>query len=330
MEHAMITPSGIRVSRLAFGTMRLVPDGNDPDTWHAGERALHAALEAGVDVIHSNSSWPTYPATCAMLARHPRHRDLSHVIKVESPDYDDGEFDPAVFRGQVEAALRALDVERIAVVQHLQRGPHCPKEIAYSAAGDERRLAALPTVADQVAEVAQELREAGKIGEVATFPHTVGFAERAIDQDVYSAVVHFYSILEPEMVPLLDDLRARGKSLIGLRPLTQGLLTQARADRSRLTAADKRTQERYLPWYERLRAVAPLLAGRDESWTSLALRWAWTHPAVATLAVSMNTENEVRAALAAMEAGPLESDLVAAVHRAVSELPPIGKETLFG
>ncbi|MFW2514049.1 aldo/keto reductase [Demequina sp. SO4-13] len=330
MEYAELADGEISASRLSFGTMRLDVDPEDAATWNEAERALHAAIEGGVNVVHSNSSWPTYPATCGLLAKHPRRGELHHIIKVESPDYDDAHFEPKVFREQVENALRSLSTERIAVVQHLQRGPHCPKEMAYSAAGDPRRIAALPEIAEQVQEVATELKAAGKIGEVATFPHTVGFARSAIEEDVYGSVVHFYSILEPEMVPLLDDLAARGKSLIGLRPLTQGMTTDSRFPRQSIEPGDKRLSDRYARWYERLAAVAPLLADQDGSLTSVALRWAVTHPAVATVAVSMNNVSQVEDALAAMDAGPLDRSLVTAVHAKVAELPPLGKETLFG
>lgn len=330
MEYTTISGADLTLSRLTFGTMRLVPDGGDPSTWDEGERALHAALAGGVTVVHSNSAWPTYPATCAMLEKIPHRGELHHIIKVESPDYDDPGFDPKVFRKQVDTALARLSVDRIAVVQHLQRGPHCPKELAYSQEGDARRIAALPEIAEEVAEVAEEMRDAGKIGIVATFPHTAGFASEAVRKDVYSAAVHFFSALEPEMVPLLDELSDLGKYLIGLRPLTQGVVTDAHRNRSTLGAEDKRLLGRYDQWYQRLAVVEPLLTAHDDSLSSAALRWGWAHPSVATQTVSMNTVEQVESALAAMEAGPLDASLLSAVYETVGALPGLGKETLFG
>lgn len=330
MEYTTISGTDLTLSRLAFGTMRFVPDGGDPSTWEEGERALHAALAGGVTVIHSNSAWPTYPATCAMLEKIPHRGELHHIIKVESPDYGDSGFDAKIFRKQVDTALLRLNVDRISVVQHLQRGPHCPKELAYSQKGDARRLAALPEIAEAVSVVADEMRDAGKIGIVATFPHTVGFASEAVRKDVYRAAVHFFSALEPEMVPLLNELSNLGKYLIGLRPLTQGITTDSNRNRSKLDAEDKRLLGRYDKWYQRLAAVEPLLAEHDESLSRAGLRWGWAHPSVATQTVSMSTVEQVESALAAMEAGPLDVSLLSAVHETVEALPEIGKETLFG
>lgn len=331
MQYRTLARSGIAVSPLAFGTMRFVPkDASSGQGWEAGERALNAAIDGGVNLIHSNSAWPTYPATQRFLSRHPQRGELQHIIKLESPDYHEVEFDPDRFRTVVDAALRALHTDRIAIVQHLQRGPECPKSIAYDAAGDERRLAGLQRISEQVGEVAEELVAAGKIGEVATFPHTPGFAAGAIEAGVYGSVVHFYSLLETEMVPLLDDIAARGMSFIGLRPFVQGLATDLRADRRALPEEDPRRAERYEAWYARLAEIRAHLGIGAGELTSTALRFALAHPAVTSVAVGLNTVDQVAAALRAVAEPPLDPALVTAAGARNATLPRIAKDTLFG
>jgi aryl-alcohol dehydrogenase-like predicted oxidoreductase len=92
---------------------------NDPAV---GKRTLEEALDHGITTIHSSYEYRTRWAVGEVLATHPKRHEVKHIIKAPVPDYEYQGFDPAKFRKLEEEALSELHAERIAIVQHLQRG----------------------------------------------------------------------------------------------------------------------------------------------------------------------------------------------------------------
>lgn len=294
--------TGLEVSELCLGTLRFLA-ADDEDVHVEQRRAFDAALDAGIDVIHTSDQYPAFDALSEFLLRHPRRAELHHVVKVHEPDYDDAAFDPARLRAEIEGLLRSLGTERLAVVQHLQRGPSCPPSEAYREAGDARRIPAMAGVNEGVAEVIDRLRVEGKVGALATFPHTLPFADAVIGSGLFDAFVHFLSPLETEMVGYLDRLAERGMTLIAMRPVLQGLLTDRRADRATLAPDDAKRDARWDPWYELLGLVTDELGGRPESWEDFALQFALAPAQVSTVVIGLNTVAQVERAVSAA-AGP--------------------------
>lgn len=330
MRYRTLPRSNTDIAEICFGSMRFIPPDSPSEARGEGARALDAAIDGGVNVIHSSHEYPTFDATGELLSRHPKRGELHHIVKVESPDYDDPDFDAASFREQVERSLRTLHTERLTVVQHLQRGPRVPKPIAYSAEGDDIRVPAFESIKDPLFEVAQELKDEGKIGELASFPHTMGYARRAVQEDRFDGMVHFFNLLETEMLELFPTMQRKDMSFIAIRPVLQGMLTDKRVDRSQLAAADPRREDRWDPWYELLAQIREVLPEQPDSWTDFALQFSLAHPAVTTLVIGMNTVEQVESALAAVESGYPSADVVEqvdAVSRAFGRIP---KETLFG
>jgi aryl-alcohol dehydrogenase-like predicted oxidoreductase len=285
-----------------MGTLRFLAAGDE--AVHAEQRrAFDAALDAGVDVIHTSDQYPAFAALGEFVRRHPRRDRLHHIVKVHEPDYDDAGFDPARLRSEIERLLRSLGTDHLAVVQHLQRGPSCPPSEAYREAGDLRRIPAMLGVNEALAELVAELRSEGKVGALATFPHTLPFADAVLDSGVFDAFVHFLNPLEPEMVGYLDRLAQRGMSLIAMRPVLQGLLTDRRADRAALAPDDPKRDERWDPWYELLALVTEELGGRPASWEDFALQFALAPAQVTTVVIGLNTVAQVERAVEAA-AGP--------------------------
>lgn len=100
----------IDLSILCFGSFRLRPD--NPGAY----AALDAALEAGIDTIHSAPEYRSFELS-RKVRLHPRRSDLHHIVKFPNPGFGQDRFDPDTFRRQVDDVLRALGAERIAVVQ---------------------------------------------------------------------------------------------------------------------------------------------------------------------------------------------------------------------
>lgn len=341
MRYRQFGSTGLELSEIGFGAMRVsgdaahVPHRTPPsaaeieEQTENGRRALLTAIDGGVNCIHSSEDYGTWWLLGEVLADHPRRHDIHHVIKVMSPDYDEAAFDPNVVRRSVEAALGALHTERISFVQHLQRGPMVSPEDAYSTDGDERRIGALASIADGFGEVVEALQDEGKVGHAVTFPHTVAFAEAALETGVYAGVAHFFNLLETEGLDLLDAGESDGFGYFAIRPLLQGLLTDKRIDRGALPPGDVMEHPAWDARYELLGRIRELVGEPDTSWTDFALRFALAHPGVTSLIVSANSPEQVNELLAASDGARPPMDLVRDVARLGSEAPWMAKTDLF-
>lgn len=123
MRYRAFGNTGLEVSEICYGTMRYASqDGTHDERSSAAARALEEAIDAGINFIHSSYEYGTRWLTGEILGQHPRRHELHHIIKINVPDWGQPKFDPMVLRSQVEDALRELQVDRIAVIQHLHRG----------------------------------------------------------------------------------------------------------------------------------------------------------------------------------------------------------------
>lgn len=331
----------LQISELGFGAMRLggdaahVPRPTPLSATEAqqqtasGRRALLAALDGGVNCIHSSQDYGTWGLLGEILADHPKRDELHHVIKVMSPDYDEVDFDPSTVRRSVEEALRALHAERISFVQHLQRGPRVSPEDAYSTAGDGRRIGALPSIADDFGAIISTLQDEGKVGHAVTFPHTVPYARAALQTGVYAGVAHFFNLLEAEALDLLDEAEEQGFGYFAIRPLLQGLLTDKRINRADLPPGDIMEHPAWDARYELLGQVREVVGDPEVSWTDFALRFALAHPAVTSLIVSANSEDQVQTLLAAADGTSPSMQLIREVAHLGAASPWMAKTDLF-
>ncbi len=274
----------LEVSPICFGPMRFAAkDGTDDDASRAGRRALERALERGVNFVHSSYEYGTRWSMAKVLAGHPRRHDIHHVIKVPVPDFDDGgRFDAAKFRLRVEEALTDLYTDRIAILQHLQRAQ--PNS-------DGKRLPDVAAVDEPLREVFETLRAEGKVGCLTSFPYTPGFAEAALASGTFSGLVAYYNAVELEMARFFPALEQSGGGFLCIRPFLAGLLTDRRADRDALPAADRMREASWDAAYRRLAILRERL--QPASVTAFAIRFALAHPIVASLIVGLNTVEQV-------------------------------------
>lgn len=342
MRYRQFGSTGIAVSEITFGAMRVTGDAahvarSGPPTQaqvdrqnEAGRRALNAALDGGVNCIHSSDDYGTWWLLGDVLRTHPRRAEVHHVIKVTTPDYEEQEFSARRVREVVESALRSLHAERITFVQHLQRGPMVSKDDAYATTGDARRIGALPTVAAELQAVMDELRREGKVGHAITFPHTMGYARAAMSTDAYAGVAHFFNLVETEGLEILDDLAARGWGYFAIRPLLQGLLTDKRISRDRLPAGDQKHGRMWDTRYALLDRIRDVVGDRvGESWTTYALQFALAHPGVTSLVTSASDETQMASILEACTGEYPSIEDVRAVHSVVQSAGNLPKSDLF-
>ena len=303
----------LEVSPICFGPMRFASrDGSDDDVSRHGRRALERALERGVNFLHSSYEYGTRWSMAPVLANHPRRHDIHHVIKVPVPDFDDGgRFDAAKFRLRVEEALTELHADRIAVIQHLQRAK--PNT-------DERRLPDIEAIDEPLRETFETLRAEGKVGYLASFPYTVGFAESALATGTFSGLVAYYNAIEMEMARFFPALEHSGGGFLCIRPFLAGLLTDRRADRHALPADDRMRERTWDGAYDRLDVLRERMA--PESMTRFAVRFALAHPIVSSLIVGLNTVAQVDEVIDAASE-PADRALFDAALAIFEELGPV-------
>ena len=306
MRYRTFADTDLDISEITFGALRFVDGAQATNDEELGRRAILEALDAGVNTIHSSYEYGTRWALEKILAQHPARADLHHIIKVPSPDYSDPAFSEAQFRGHVETALRELKTERIAIVQHLQRG--VPKDIIYDERGDPDRIARMADTNAALVRTAQAMRAEGKIGHVITFPHTVGYAKPAVASGAFDGLIAFWNFLETEMLEVFDQCHARGMGVFSMRPYLQGILTDKRADRSRLAAGDPKRDRAWDGHYALFEKVQQALGDDVTSWNDAAIRFALSHPAITSVVVSLNNPEQVRAAVAAIDGPQFDRD----------------------
>jgi aryl-alcohol dehydrogenase-like predicted oxidoreductase len=197
---------------------------------------IRSGVDLGINVVHSSYEYKTIEQLGICLGKHPKRHELTHIIKVNSPDHGEARFDKHLFRNRIEEALITLHTDRIDVVQHLQRG--ISSEIAYHIEGDERRNSEFPVVLEELLDIFNQLKQEGKVGLLASFPYTTGYAKEAIKSAEFDALAAYYNPIEVEMADLFPDLQQQGMSLLAIRPLLAGLLTDRRADRSAIPDND--------------------------------------------------------------------------------------------
>lgn len=299
----------LTVSPICFGPMRFSEKtpGEDPRSG-AGERALLRALERGVDFLHSSYEYNTRWAMERVLRDHPRRAEIKHIIKVPVPDFKDAEFSEDKFRQRVEEALRDLHTDTIHVVQWLLRAD--PND-------DAHRLPRIAECLDRMLAVFHTLRDEGKVGYLAPFPYTPGFARAILDTGQMQGLVVYYNLLEMEMYPLFDAVEQQGFGVIAIRPFLEGLLTDARIDPERTPEGDRARSPGWAERYRLLGKAREALGTEPESWTDFALQFCLADPRVTSLVVGLNSEAQVDQVCDAVENIPVEPDVPRRVYEAL-------------
>jgi aryl-alcohol dehydrogenase-like predicted oxidoreductase len=207
--------SGVELSTLAFGTMRMTADRFDAD--RALALLTHLA-DHGVSSFHVSHEYDSYGFVCDALPAMRRARPgapIELIAKLAAPHFDETGFSARRLRVQVEGLLRDLAVERVEVAQWMVR--HTPND-------DAPRLAILRRDADAICETAADLKAEGKIGAFAMFPYSEPFRAAGLDEPFVDGLVDYLNADELEAAGWLDRLQASGQGFVALRPLFAGKL----------------------------------------------------------------------------------------------------------
>lgn len=314
MKYRMYGNTDLSVSEICYGTMRYASkDGEMDEKSRTGARALEEAVDLGVNFIHSSFEYGTRWLTGQVLGKHPKRHELHHIIKINVPDWGEPAFDKGKFRGQVEDALRELNTDRIAIVQHLHRGT-LERELGYCAEGEPKRLSEYEEVTEPLQEEFSRLREEGKVGHLASFPYTVGYGRKTVESGDFSGLAAYFNALETEMFELFPEMENSGMGFIGIRPFAAGLLTDRRVDRDELPEDDRMRDYQFDRFYDQLAKLRKALPREPESWTTFAVQFALSDPRIASTVVGINTPEQLRTAVEAVNKGPLDKEIVQKAH----------------
>lgn len=297
MQYRRLAGTDLDVSVLCFGPTRTgSPEAGEDARNRTGERAFAAALDAGMNFVHSSYEYRRGSmATIGEVTRsHPKRNDIHHVVKVPVPDFEDnGTFSEAKFRQRVEEALTLFNADRIAVLQWMWRSTPNDNQI---------RLPMLPMIIDDVSAAFERMRSEGKVGYLMTFPYTIEAGRAALALNRFSGMIGYFNPLTLELSDILPELEKRGQGFIALRPLYEGLLTDKRPTLDSLSADDRLHAREIRELYELREIVARTFAEEiGDSMTRFALRFPLYSAATASIAVGLNTEDQVRSAIAMVD-----------------------------
>lgn len=283
MDQRRLAGTDLDVSVVCYGPMRVATNRDDPNhPTHA--RAMWAALDRGVNLIHSSYEYGVRWLMHDVLKDHPLRHDLHHVIKVPVPDWDDNGFDPAKFEAQIDEALTDLCTDRIALMQWMWRcRPH--EEAA--------RLPLLARIAEDVEQTFDRLRDKGKVAHLGCFPYFPQSAAAAMASPRQSVLIAYYNALELEMSPVIDDLAQDGRGFLAIRPLFEGVLTDRYTTQADLPDGHRLKKERYAQAFARRNAIAAAIPAAQDSMTAFAIRFPLMSANCASVIVGLNTEDQV-------------------------------------
>ncbi len=219
MRARRLGASSVELSPLAFGTMRLDERRLDEG---ACELLVRESIARGITTFHSSSEYEPYARFCG-LVRHlgGRRRDVQHVVKLAEPHFGDVSFDERRLRAKVDAYLADLGALRIDVVQWMWRG---------DLKQEEARLAGFARHRDAIQAAFDALRREGKIGAVATFPYTIGFADAVLSAHFGDGLAVYINPIEQEMLGQVERAAAIGAGVVAIRPLAAGKAAAAGID----------------------------------------------------------------------------------------------------
>jgi len=315
MEYRQFPGTDLKLSAITFGTIEFAAR---PKGWHRdteeGQRALHLALDNGVNCIHSSYEYETWYAVRQVLAQRRDAQQVKHIVKIPDPDFDrtDLKFVPAYFRKMVEDSLAGLKAERIDLVQWaLRDNNECDPKLA---------IAGFRACRDELLALFGKLRDEGKVGHLACFVYTNEFAEEVLASGAVSALLFYYNLWDTTLQPTVAKLARHNTGAVAYRPFQGGLLVSKRADRNALPEGDRFRSpgaQKRLEARDRLFAAAGL---KPDDLTRQAVAFCLATPSIITLVTGMNSREQVKQVLAAAESQRPDPDLGRRLFDAAGQL----------
>lgn len=302
--HVELGTSGVRISRVVFGSMGFTDPANDPDERIA---VMHAAIDAGITSIDTAPLYG-FGRVEELVGRAiaGRRKDVQVLTKVglnwEAPHgrvlfaFDDEHgvhravrrnSRPDAVRAEVERSLERLGVDVIDLVQ-----VHHPD---------------LDTPIAETMGALLELKREGKLRAIGVSNYSaeqMQVAQAALGDVPLASNQVSYGLLErwPE-VEILPLARKAGAGVLAYSPLAQGLLSSAYRRAAQSGRAGALSHPRNVAQIARLvdGVMAPIAAAHGRSVTDLALAFVLAQPGVSGAVVGASSAEQARRNASAAE-----------------------------
>ena len=312
MKYRPLGDTGIEVSALGYGAWGIGGAGWVGARDDESLRALHRAIEAGVNVIDTARGYGDSERLVGQVVREYPRDQLYVATKVPPktggfpapPGLHPDEVFPADhIRGNLEESLRASGLDAFDVFQFhvwsdewLGRGEWLDTVRALKDEGKIRLFGV--SVNDYQPENALALVESGLVDTV---------------QVIYNA---FHQQPEERLLPACQE---HGVGVIVRVALDEGGLTGRITAESTFDEGDFRSAyfagDRAAEVERRVRALDEDLGIEADQTADVALRYVWSSPAVSTVIAGMRTVRNVERNVASADAPPLTSEQLATVRR---------------
>jgi aryl-alcohol dehydrogenase-like predicted oxidoreductase len=303
MDTTILGRTGLRVSRIAFGTWQLGGDWGRFDEAVA-ITAIRRAFDLGVNFFDSAQAYGFGASERllggALRGELNRNRDELVIATKGGLRMTDGglvrDASPRWLREGVDASLRALDVEYIDLYQVHWPDPKVP---AAETAGALAKLVA----AGKIRHVGVSNFDAAQLAEFAA----------TLPVEALQPPYHlFRRDIEDEVLPYT---REHNIGVLVYGPLAHGLLTGTMSENTRFAGDDWRatspvfTGEGYRKNLAVVAALEKFAADRGLTVSQLAIAWTLAHPAVHVAIVGARRADHIQDSLAAADVSLSTGDL---------------------
>ncbi|WP_310784694.1 oxidoreductase [Mycobacterium sp. Z3061] len=197
------------VARVGFGAMQLPGPGvfGPPRDRDAAVAVLRRAVELGVDHIDTAQFYgPDVANQLIREALHPYPENLALVSKVGGRRDEAGAWlplaDPAALRADLEANLRTLGVDQLAVVNLRLMDSNEPDDLF------DEQLSVMITARDE-----------GLIGGIGLSEITHRHLLHALERTEIACVQNAFNLVDRSSTPVLEECTARGIAFVPFFPL---------------------------------------------------------------------------------------------------------------
>jgi aryl-alcohol dehydrogenase-like predicted oxidoreductase len=318
MRYRPLGCTGMSVSTISFGAWAIGGSWGDVDD-DASMRALHAAIDAGVNFIDTADVYGDGRSERLIARlRHERPGEAIYIatkagrrLPVQTPEG----YSRETLTAWVDRSLQNLETDAIDLLQL-----HCPPSSVF---GDDRVYGLL-----------DELVAAGKIRHYGVSVERIDEALAAIQHPGVKTVQIIFNIFRPRPADVfLPAAKARSVGVLARVPLASGLLTGKLTRESRFAADDHRAFNRNgeafdkgetfsgVPYEAGLQAVDELKAvvPANVSLTQFALRWILMFDGVTCAIPGARTPEQARSNAAAADLPAMDDATMAAVRRIYDE-----------
>ncbi len=202
LEPRQLGSSGVRLSPLSFGTMRLLEAGLDEN---GAADLLVQMADAGINGLHSSSEYPSFGLFCCALRialrRRPEWKPV-HIVKLAEPSFDETFVDADRFARRLDHYRRSLDTD-----------PEAREQIF------RQRLGPL-------GDAVTAAKSADRLSALVCFPYASRDVPHALLEEWCDGVAIYLNLIELDWIGALDAAADAGKGAVTIRPFGAGAALQ--------------------------------------------------------------------------------------------------------